>query len=137
MRAFQSARAEMRETAIRLTHPAHATASAPARVGRIAPAIDEENDTHIEPWMELAFRGLTHASETGEPFALVSCFMNGEPAALIAATHTVGSRTHILPLFMAVQPGMHFTSHGDVTGHDDSDEGNAPDRATGAPPEPG
>jgi hypothetical protein len=137
MRAIQSTRAEMRETAIRLTHPAHAKPSAPARVSRIAPDIEEETDTHIEPWMELAFKGLTHASETGEPFALVSCFMNGEPAALIAATHTVGSRTHILPLFMAVQPGMHFSPHGDNTGDDDSDEGKAPDRATGAPPEPG
>jgi hypothetical protein len=122
MRAFQSTRAEMRETAIRLTHPAHGKASAPARVNRMmASDIEEEADSHIEPWMELAFKGLTHASETGEPFALVSCFMNGQPAALIAATHQRGDGTYILPLFMAVQPGMKFTPHlGDPEADDEA-----------------
>ena len=62
--------------------------------------------------MAIAFENLTHASETGEPFALLSCFMNGKPAVLIAATRNEGRSTHVLPLFMAVQPGMHFSEHG-------------------------
>ena len=44
--------------------------------------------------MEAAFEGLTHASETGEPSALVPCFMNGEPAAVIAIVQPVGSKVH-------------------------------------------
>ncbi|WP_234686100.1 hypothetical protein [Bradyrhizobium monzae] len=98
-----------------LTEPFEGPPRAPARVGRGREPWEREPgaDTNIEPWMELAFGGLTHASETGEPFALISCFMNGQPAAIIAATNTQGGRTHILPLFMAVQPWMKFTPHPD------------------------
>jgi hypothetical protein len=121
MKAFQSVRAEMREACSGITHPATRTASAPARVVRPGP--DPEAVTHIEPWMEAAFGGLTHASETGEPFMLVSCFMNGNPAVIIAATHQRGTHTHVLPLFMAVQPGMQFTPH-----EGDGEEGGGPAR---------
>jgi hypothetical protein len=112
MIAFRDIKAEARQNAIRLTSPTETARQAPARVRRSRePDIDEDADTHIEPWMEVAFNGLTHASETGEPYALVSCYMNGQPAALIAATHQRGDGTYILPLFMAVQPGMKFTPH--------------------------
>jgi hypothetical protein len=129
MRAFQNVRSQMRENAIHLTSPNAVPARPPAQVSH-EPDMDE--DTHIEPWMELAFKGLTHASETGEPYALVSCYMNGQPAALIAATHQRGDGTYVLPLFMAVQPGMKFTSHlGDDEGG--GDEGGGP---AGLSPEP-
>jgi len=46
-------------------------------------------------------------------FALVSCFVNGEPSAAICA---VGKNEEtkewiIGPLFVAVTPGMHLTDH--------------------------
>jgi hypothetical protein len=112
MIAFRDIKAEARENALRLTSPAFTEAGSPARMAR-GKATDpgDGEDSHIEPWMEAAFAGLTHASETGEPFALLSCFMNGQPAALVAATHRQGSRTHVLPLFLAVQPWMKFSEH--------------------------
>src|SRR4051812_4346256 len=99
MIAFHNIRTEMRESCVHLTNPATGKGDA-LRIRRISRRRVEEHDsTHIEPWMEVAFSGLTHASETGEPFALISCFMNGQPAALIAAMHREGHRTHVLPLF--------------------------------------
>jgi hypothetical protein len=109
MKAFQNIRTEMRDSAAMVTSPAQAGAAAPARISRAG--VRGRPGSHIEPWMEIAFRGLTHASETGEPYALVSCFMNGRPAAVIAATHDDGERTHILPLFVACQPGMQIRPH--------------------------
>jgi hypothetical protein len=122
MIAFQDIRSEMRKNAIHLTSPdAAAAARGPAQVTRSQESdMDEDVDTHIEPWMEVAFKGLTHASETGEPYALVSCYMNGRPAALIAATHQRGDGTYILPLFMAVQPGMQFTPHAGEEAEDEA-----------------
>ena len=112
MIAFHDIKAEARETAAYVTHPARAEARPPAVVIRgEQPPDDTEETSHIEPWMEVSFKALTHASETGEPFALISCFMNGAPAALIAATQRLGDRTHVLPLFMAVQPWMKFSPH--------------------------
>jgi hypothetical protein len=111
MISFREIRSEMRETAICVTHPSTAVRLPPARIIP-EPEEGDEADTHIEPWMEIAFKGLTRASETGEPYALISCLMNGQPAALIAATQPQADGMHVLPLFMAVQPGMHFTPHG-------------------------
>jgi hypothetical protein len=74
---------------------------------------DEASDTFIEPWMEVAFHALSHASETGEPFALISCLVNGKPAAIIAATRQRGNGMEVMPLFLAVQPGMTFRLHPD------------------------
>jgi len=141
MIALREIRSEMRENAVHLTNSHAATKpDAPVRIVRSNErGMDEDADTHIEPWMEIAFRGLTHASETGEPYALISCFMNGKPAALIAATHREGARTHVLPLFMAVQPGMQFTPHADEDSseEEEGEDGGGPDRtATGNPPAP-
>jgi hypothetical protein len=110
MKAFHSIRSEMRATCSSLTDPARGEPAPPMTRGGGGDDADSI-DTHIEPWMEVAFKGLTHASETDEPYALISCFMNGKPAALIAATHQEGSRTHVLPLFLAVQPWMTFRGH--------------------------
>jgi hypothetical protein len=93
MQAFRSIRDEMRQAIIGVTHPNPGPGAAPMVRGGSEPEEDDDCDTHIEPWMELAFEGLTHASETGEPFALVSCYMNSQPAALIAATHQPGDST--------------------------------------------
>jgi hypothetical protein len=138
MIAARNIKADMRHACIGVTSPVPQAAERPAVVSRRRGSgyEGEQTDTHIEPWMEAAFYGLTHASETGEPFALISCFMNGEPAALIAATHREGNRTHVLPLFMAVQPGMQFTAHDDESG-DEEEDGRGPDHAaTKTPPAP-
>ena len=123
MKAFQSVRAEMREACLGITSPTQCAADAPARLSR--PAEDEDAETHIEPWMQFAFLSLIHASETRERFVLVSCFMNEEPAVIIAAGREDGSRMQITPLFMAVQPWMSFTPHTE----DGGQEGGGPDRA--------
>jgi hypothetical protein len=111
MKAFQSVRAEMRESCIELTHPGAEEAEPSRHIARVGREEMEEEDSHIDPWMEAAFYGLTHANETGESFALISCFMNGKPAAVIALTQNDGRRTHVMPLFLACQPWMNFASH--------------------------
>jgi hypothetical protein len=138
MQAFHNIRTEMRETCIDVSSPLRSAAGRPARVShpRATGHDSTAQDTHIEPWMEIAFHGLTHASETGEPFGLVPCFMNGEPAALIAAMHREGGRTHVLPLFMAVQPWMSFTGPDGEGGGDDGEEGGGPARNTADTPAP-
>ncbi len=102
MRAIQNIRTEMRENCLSLGRPATATQSA-ARITRTAHLRQQANDDsdephpHIDPWMEAAFEGLIHASETGDPFALVPCFMNGKPAAIIAAMRSFGRKLHVTP----------------------------------------
>jgi hypothetical protein len=109
MKAFHSVKAEMRQACIELVSPSSA-AGQPARItrGRLRDP-DEDSDSPIEPWMEAAFHGLTHASEEDAPFALVPCFMNGEPAVIIALAKSEGRRTHVMPLFLACQPWMKFS----------------------------
>jgi hypothetical protein len=114
MKAFQNIRSEMRDSAAFVTNPVQGGASQPARISHAD--TPQGPGTNIEPWMEHAFRALTHASQTGEPFALVSCFMNGQPAAVIAATRDDGERTHILPLFVACQAGMVIRPHPEDVG---------------------
>src|SRR5260221_13600892 len=66
MIAFQDIRSEMRKNAVHLTSPAAIKPGRPAHIVRShEPEIDEGEETHIEPWMEIAFKALTHASEPG------------------------------------------------------------------------
>jgi hypothetical protein len=116
MNAFHTIRAEMHEAAASVTHPhgqdgAAPMIKAPTRSRSQNAPGDDQPDTHIEPWMAQAFAGLVRAVETDEPFVLLSCFMNGRPAAVIAYIRDEGRRKYVMPLFMAVQPGMHFTPH--------------------------
>lgn len=134
MKAFHNVRSEMRETCIEVSQPPTQEPARLARVMRLRRGHIErdegESGTHIDPWMEAAFHGLTHASETGEPFALVSCFMNGKPAAVIALARPVGSKIHVMPLFLACQPWMDFGGSPESSG----DEGGGPDRAAANDP---
>jgi hypothetical protein len=121
MKAFHSVRTEMRENAMALTDPGQP----PAEVARLARGSPEgEEDSPIEWWMEGAFKGLTHASETGAPYALVPCYMNGEPAVVIALARPEGKRIHMMPLFLACQPWMNFSGKPG----DGEEEGGGPDR---------
>ena len=47
-------------------------------------------------------------------FALVSCFLNGEPVATIAAVNRDGEQYAMTPLFVSVTPGMVLTDHDGV-----------------------
>jgi hypothetical protein len=113
MEAYRTVRDEMRATCRVVTQPTDATGELPARITRGGSPEHDDGETYIEPWMEVAFEAITHASETGEPFALISCLNNGKPAALIAATHRQGHRTHVLPLFVAVDGSMRFSAQPD------------------------
>jgi hypothetical protein len=112
MEAYRSVRDEMRANSCLVTQPATAHNAPPMRITR-GPEPSDEPETHIEPWMEVAFEALTHASETGQPFALISCLNNGKPAALIAATRREGRRMHVMPLFVAVDDTMRFSPQPD------------------------
>jgi hypothetical protein len=128
MRAFQSVRSEMRDTCIEIGHPAAHERDDP-RVARVHRKHAADQPRPFDAWMEVAFEGLTHASETGEPYALVPCMMNGEPAAVIAIVQEVGSKVHVLPLFLACQPWMNFSGPGGS-----GEEGGGPDRAAANDP---
>jgi hypothetical protein len=62
----------------------------------------------FEPWVVEAFRGLQHASETGEPFALINCLKDGRPCSVIVSTEDGGDRMRFKPLFVAVTDDMQF-----------------------------
>lgn len=109
MRAFKSVRSEMRENAVSATHPYEGKGKRSTEQKRDTGADDDLG--HVEPWMATAFHGLLHARETGEPYGLISCFMNGQPAAVIGLAREVMGRTHVLPLFLAVTAGMKFSEH--------------------------
>lgn len=132
MKAFQSIRAEMRENCVSMTRPG-ATSKPPHVARRERREQREQEDGHdgspIEPWMEAYFEALTQASETGAPFTLVPCFMNGKPAVVIALARPQGRRIHVMPLFLACQPWMNFSGQpGESEGDGDGDE---QDRGTG------
>ena len=129
MKAFQSVRSEMRDTCVEIGHPA-AHERDEGRIARVHRKREDDHPRPIDPWMEIAFEGLTHASETGEPYVLVPCVMNGEPAVVIAIVQEVGSKVHVMPLFLACQPWMTFASRAT----EDGDEGGGPDRAAANDP---
>lgn len=62
----------------------------------------------FEPWVVEAFLGLKHASETGEPFALINCLKDGRPCSVIASIEDGGDRMRFKPLFVAVADDMRF-----------------------------
>jgi hypothetical protein len=71
--------------------------------------------TNITKAHQHAFEAI--ASGAYANFALVSCFLNGEPAAAIAAVDRDGDQYAITPLFVSVTPGMVLTDHdGSVAG---------------------
>jgi hypothetical protein len=107
MIAFTDIKAEMRRSCAEIGHPTVTSDRPPVRLSREDIEGRDENSP-VEPWMEAAFYGLIHAAETDEPYALVPCTMNGEPAVLLALMREKGNSTHVLPLFMAVQPWMKF-----------------------------
>ena len=53
-------------------------------------------------------------------FALLSCFVNGQPAAAIVAVNSDGADYALTPLFVSVTDAMHLTDH----------EGRTPDCRT-------
>lgn len=68
--------------------------------------------TNITADHQQAFEAIS--SGRFDNFALASCFVNGEPAAAIAAVNREGSDYTITPLFISVTPGMVLTDHDGV-----------------------
>ncbi|WP_298242057.1 hypothetical protein [uncultured Bradyrhizobium sp.] len=62
----------------------------------------------FEPWVVEAFRGVKHASETGEPFVLINCLKDGKSCSLIALSEGEGEHMTFKPLFIAVTDDMQF-----------------------------
>jgi hypothetical protein len=114
MRAFRDVKDDMRQACRSATQPAPGGTQSPMQAPRPRRYAElesgEPDGSAIDPWIEGAFHGLTHASETGAPFALVSCRMNGEPATIIALARQQGRQTHVMPLFLACQPWMKFSA---------------------------
>jgi hypothetical protein len=113
MKAYAELKAAMRAAGESLTSPELRGSGIPARVAAGESPCDadreDERHPHIEDWMEEAFAALVQAGEEGAPFALVPCFMNGKPAAVIAAVRPQGRKLHVMPLFLACQPWMKFS----------------------------
>lgn len=67
--------------------------------------------TNIRPDHISAFEALTSGEHSN--FALFSCFIGGEPAAIVAVT-TEGDDYQITPLFVSVTDDMVLTDHARV-----------------------
>ena len=67
----------------------------------------ETNITHAHA---MAFAALT--SGDYKNFVLMSCFVNGEPAAAIVVVRETGpDALEVMPLFVSITPGMQLTDH--------------------------
>lgn len=65
--------------------------------------------TNITDAHRTAFEALT--SGKYKNFALFSCFVDGQPAAAIAAVNRDGDDFTVTPLFVSVTPEMVLTDH--------------------------
>jgi len=72
--------------------------------------------TNITDAHRNAFNALT--SGDYDNFALFSCFVDGAPAAAIAAVNRDGDDFTITPLFISVTPEMELTDHDGHPPHD-------------------
>lgn len=101
---------QMQESCTRVSRVQAKGCERPAIIARgILVPVSADGSAHpFEPWVVEAFLGLKHASETGEPFALINCLRDGKPCAVIAATEDGGDRMRFKPLFVAVSDDMRF-----------------------------
>jgi hypothetical protein len=65
--------------------------------------------THITSAHREAFEALT--SGEYDNFALLSCFVNGDPAAAIVAVNRDAAEYLLTPLFVSVTEAMHLADH--------------------------
>jgi len=65
--------------------------------------------TNITADHRAAFEALTSGNYAN--FALFSCFVNGEPAAAIAAINRDDDGYIVMPLFVSVTPSITLTDH--------------------------
>jgi hypothetical protein len=69
--------------------------------------------SNITPGHRLVFKALT--SGLSDDFALMSVFVNEQPAAMIVAAREQHDQIEIMPLFLSITDGMRITDHdGDV-----------------------
>ncbi|OMI09507.1 hypothetical protein BSN85_16400 [Bradyrhizobium brasilense] len=100
----------MQDTCDRISRPRTGGNNQPMIVmrGVLIPVEADGPPKPFEPWVVEAFRGLKHASETGEPFALINCLKDGKPCSVIVTTEDGGDRMAFTPLFIAVTDDMQF-----------------------------
>jgi hypothetical protein len=72
------------------------------------------NDSFITPAHVRAFQAVT--SHLYENITLWSCRINGEPGVAIVAVDQAGDSLAVLPLFVAVTPGMEIEFEGGRAG---------------------
>lgn len=77
--------------------------------------------TNITPAHRQTFEALT-SGDYGN-FALLSCFVNGDPAAAIVAIHQEDEQYLITPLFVSITEAMRLCDH----------DGSAPSEGRAAP----
>lgn len=71
------------------------------------------SESNIQPGHRMIFNALT--SGLSDEFALMSCFVNGKPTAMIVAARQTGERLEIMPLFVSLTEAMAITDHdGDI-----------------------
>lgn len=128
MEAYRTIRSELRDNAASATNPYAALGKAPMQ--RQPGPVDEDPllkayDENVQSWMEEAFMELVRASQTGEPFTLLPCTVNGEPtAAIVHLSHRDDrNRFHVTPLFVAMTPGMVLIDPKGRRAGDDPDTG--------------
>lgn len=101
---------QMEETCGLITGPRSSGRDKPAvKVHSILVPVEADGSARpFEPWVVEAFRGLQHASETGEPFVLINCLKDGKPCSVIALSDGEGRHMTFTPLFIAVADDMEF-----------------------------
>ncbi len=93
--------------------PARASSSQRIAARRDMHAPPPKSEGNINDGHRLVFRALT--SGLSDEFAMMSCFVNDAPTAMIVAARQHGEHVEIMPLFVAITPGMRITDHdGDV-----------------------
>lgn len=67
----------------------------------------DEKKTNISEWHKETLQAIREASN----IVLVSCFVNGEPAAAIATVNEDGDMVVVTPFFVSITPSMKIVDH--------------------------
>lgn len=110
MISLQSVLRQMQETCGFIAAPRSGVSGKPAmKVHTVLVPVEADGSAEpFEPWVVEAFRGLQHASETGEPFVLINCLKDGKPCSVIALSDGEGRHMTFKPMFIAVTDDMEF-----------------------------
>jgi hypothetical protein len=113
MRSRSTIAAEMRASCEALTSLASTPKRPPMRKPNYRYSVHRRvaSRSNITPAMKRAFSALTKCSVTGARFALLSCFVNGEPSAAITYLEEERDRVTLYTLFIVPTASMVITDH--------------------------